>query len=243
MKIIVVGAGKVGFVLAHMLSLEDHDVVVLDRKEERIATVDERLDVEAVLGSCTSTAVLKEAGIEEADMLLAVTERDELNIVACFIAKSFGVKTTVARVRSPEFVDIDQETTKKALGIDLIINPERVAAHQIAKTVDYPDALNVEFYGDGRVVLLEFRIGETSSVANRQLKDIKTDHSYLIVGIVRDGNMIIPGGEDYIKENDFLFLITTVNKMDEVEQTFGQSRKNTRGNPLVFLRPLYLPAS
>ncbi|HIZ76731.1 MAG TPA: Trk system potassium transporter TrkA [Firmicutes bacterium] len=233
MKIIVVGAGKVGFVLAHMLSLEDHDVVVLDRKEERIATVDERLDVEAVLGSCTSTAVLKEAGIEEADMLLAVTERDELNIVACFIAKSFGVKTTVARVRSPEFVDIDQETTKKALGIDLIINPERVAAHQIAKTVDYPDALNVEFYGDGRVVLLEFRIGETSSVANRQLKDIKTDHSYLIVGIVRDGNMIIPGGEDYIKENDFLFLITTVNKMDEVEQTFGQSRKKAQNIIIV----------
>ena len=233
MKIIVVGAGKVGFVLAHMLSLEDHDVVVLDRKEERIATVDERLDVEAVLGSCTYTEVLKEAGIEEADMLLAVTERDELNIVACFIAKSFGVKTTVARVRSPEFVDIDQETTKKALGIDLIINPERVAAHQIAKTVDYPDALNVEFYGDGRVVLLEFRIGETSSVANRQLKDIKTDHSYLIVGIVRDGNMIIPGGEDYIKENDFLFLITTVNKMDEVEQTFGQSRKKAQNIIIV----------
>ena len=233
MKIIVVGAGKVGFVLTHMLSLEDHDVVVIEKKEERIATVDERLDVEAVLGSCTSTAVLKEAGIEEADMLLAVTERDELNIVACFIAKSFGVKTTVARVRSPEFVDIDQETTKKALGIDLIINPERVAAHQIAKTVDYPDALNVEFYGDGRVVLLEFRIGETSSVANRQLKDIKTDHSYLIVGIVRDGNMIIPGGEDYIKENDFLFLITTVNKMDEVEQTFGQSRKKAQNIIIV----------
>ncbi len=233
MKIIVVGAGKVGFVLAHMLSLEDHDVVVLDRKSERIATVDERLDVETVLGSCTSTAILKEAGIEEADMLLAVTERDELNIVACFIAKSFGVKTTVARVRSPEFVDIDQETTKKALGIDMIINPERVAAHQIAKTVDYPDALNVEFYGDGRVVLLEFRITSNSKVVNKQLKDIKTDHSYLIVGIIRNGSMIIPGGDDYIRERDLLFLITDIHKMDEVELAFGQSRRKAKNVTIV----------
>ncbi len=233
MKIIIVGAGKVGYILAQMLSVEDHDVTVLDRKPQRLDIVNERLDVNTVLGSCASTAVLKEAGIEEADILLAVTERDELNIVASFIAKSFGVKTTIARVRSPEFVDIDQETTKKSLGIDMIINPERVAAHQIAKLVDFPDALNVEYYHNGRVLLLEFRVTETTLAAGKRLKDIKTNHSYLIVGIIRDGKMIIPGGEELILVGDFLFLITTLEHMNDVKLIFGQERRKAKNCMIV----------
>ena len=233
MKIIIVGAGKVGYVLAQMLSAEDHDVTVLDKKLDRIDLVSERLDVNTVVGSCASTAILKEAGIEDADILLAVTERDELNIVASFIAKSFGVRTTIARVRSPEFVDIDQETTKKALGIDMIINPERVAAHQIAKLVDYPTALNVEYYDNGNVMLLEFRVSEKSVVAGKYLRDIKSHHSYLIVGIIREGKMIIPGGDDIIMTNDFLFLLTTPKFMHEVEQAFGQERKRAKNIMIV----------
>ncbi|MEG2406979.1 MAG: Trk system potassium transporter TrkA, partial [Clostridiales bacterium] len=229
----IVGAGKVGYLLAQMLSAENHDVTVLDRKANRIDIVSERLDVNTVLGSCVSTSVLKEAGIKEADMLLAVTERDELNIVASFIAKSFGVKTTIARVRSPEFVDIDHDTTKKSLGIDMIINPERVAAHQIAKLIDFPDAMNVEYFNDGKVILLEFKISDTVLVTGKKLKDIKTHHSYLIVGIIRDSKMIIPTGEDDIRENDLLFLLTTLNHMDEVKQTFGQERKKTKNVIIV----------
>lgn len=233
MKIIIVGAGKVGYILAQMLSVEDHDVTVLDKKQQRLEIVNERLDVNTVLGSCASTSVLKEAGIEEADMLLAVTERDELNIVASFIAKSFGVATTIARVRSPEFVDIDQETTKKALGIDMIINPERVAAHQIAKLVDFPDALNVEYYHDGKVLLLEFAVTKDTLAEGKMLKEIKTNHSYLIVGIIRDGKMIIPIGDDYVLEGDLLFLITTLDHMNEVKQVFGQERRKAKNCIIV----------
>lgn len=233
MKIIIVGAGKVGYILAQMLSGEDHDVTVLDRNPQRLDTVNERLDVNTVLGSCASTAVLKEAGIENADILLAVTERDELNIVASFIAKSFGVKTTIARVRSPEFVDIDHETTKKALGIDMIINPERVAAHQIAKLVDFPDALNIEYYHDKKVILLEFKVTENTVAAGKKLKEIKTNHTYLIVGIIRDGKMIIPGGEDSVLVGDFLFLITTLEHMNDVKQAFGQERRKAKNCIIV----------
>ncbi|MDO4542451.1 MAG: Trk system potassium transporter TrkA, partial [Bacillota bacterium] len=233
MKIIIVGAGKVGYILAQMLSVEDHDVTVLDRNSYRLDIVNERLDVSTALGSCASTSVLKDAGIEEADMLLAVTERDELNIVASFIAKSFGVKTTIARVRSPEFVDIDQETTKKSLGIDMIINPERVAAKQIAKMVDFPDALNVEYYHDGKVLLLEFRVTASTLAAGKQLKELKTNHSYLIVGIIRDGKMIIPVGDDHILDGDLLFLITTPDHMAEVKHFFGQERRRARNCIIV----------
>lgn len=233
MKIIIVGAGKVGYVLAHMLSNEKHDVTVVERDESRIETVEERLDVNTVLGSCASTSVLKKAGIAEADMVLAVTERDELNIVSCFIAKSFGVHTTIARVRSPEFVDLDSVTLKKSLGIDMIINPERVAATQICKMLDYPDAINVDFYNNGRVLLLEFKISDSTVVVGKQLKDIKTHLAYLIVGIIRKGNMIIPNGNDTILNEDRLFLITSTEHMEEVGHDFGQSRKKAKKITIV----------
>ncbi|MBQ4092387.1 MAG: Trk system potassium transporter TrkA, partial [Firmicutes bacterium] len=228
MKIIVVGAGKVGFVLAQMLSNDDHDVTVVDRNASRVETVEERLDVNVVLGSCTSTEVLMKAGVHDADMLVAVTERDELNIVSCFIAKSYGVHTTVARVRSPEFADLDRETVKKSLGIDLMINPERIAADQICKILDYPDATSVEYFNDGRVVLMEFKIEPNTAVNGKYLREIKTDFHYLIVGIIRNGNMIIPRGNDVIKEGDRLYLFTPTKYIPEVEEDFGQDRKKVR---------------
>lgn len=228
MKIIIVGAGKVGFVLAQMLSNDDHDVTIVDRNASRVETVEERLDVNAVLGSCTSTDVLMKAGVNDADMLIAVTERDELNIVSCFIAKSFGVHSAVARVRSPEFASLDPETVKKALGIDLMINPERIAADQICKILEYPDATNVEFYNDGRVMLMEFKIQPNTAVNGKLLREIKTDFHYLIVGIIRNGNMIIPRGNDVIKEGDRLYLFTPSEYLPEVEEDFGQNRKKVR---------------
>ena len=145
MKIIIVGAGKVGFILAQMLSNDDHDVTVVDRNLSRIETVEERLDVNTIHGSCTSMDVLMRAGVNDADMLLAVTERDELNIVSCFIAKSYGVHSAIARVRSPEFASLDPETVKNALGIDLMINPERIAADQVCRILEYPYACDVDF--------------------------------------------------------------------------------------------------
>ena len=228
MKIVIVGAGKVGFVLAHMLSNEDHDVTVIDRNPARIETVEERLDVNSVLGSCTSTEVLAAAGVADADMLLAVTERDELNLVSCFIAKSYGVHYAIARVRSPEFANLDAETVKKALGIDLMINPERIAAAQICKMLDYPDAVNVDFYNEGRVLLMEFKITAATSVNGKLLREIKTDYHYLIVGIIRKGEMIIPNGNEMIKEGDRLFLFTPVQYIPEVEDDFGQDRKKVK---------------
>ena len=228
MKIIIIGAGKVGFVLAHILSNENHDVTVVDRSESRIDTVEERLDVNTVLGSCTSTAVLMKAGVKEANMLLAVTERDELNIVSCFIAKSYGVQTAIARVRNPEFADLDADTVKTSLGIDLMINPERIAADQVCKMLDYPDAINVDFYNDGRVLLMEFKIDDSIAVAGKKLREIKTDFHYLIVGIIRNGRMIIPNGDEMIKPGDRLFLFTPVEYTKEVEEDFGKDQKKVK---------------
>lgn len=228
MKIVIVGAGKVGFVLAQMLSNDDHDVTIVDRDPERVETVEERLDVNAILGSCTSTDVLMRAGVKDADMLLAVTERDELNIVSCFIAKSYGVHSAIARVRSPEFASLDPETVKNRLGIDLMINPERIAADQICRILDYPYACDVDFYNDGRVLLMEFKIGANTQVKDKLLREIKTDFHYLIVGIIRKGEMIIPNGNVRIKEGDRVYLFTPVEFVPEVEEDFGQKHKKVR---------------
>ena len=228
MNIIIVGAGKVGFVLARMLSNEDHNVTVVDRNPARIETVEERLDVNSVLGNCASTEVLTKAGIKDADMLIAVTERDELNIVACFIAKSYGVTTTIARVRSPEFLDFDKETAKKALGIDLIINPEKIAADQICKMLDYPNALNVDYYNNGKVMLIEFRLNQNMDLVGKKLKEIRTDYHYLIVGIIRKGEMLIPNGNEVLCADDRIFLFTTGEYLAEVERDFGQKRRKAK---------------
>lgn len=233
MNIIIVGAGKVGYVLAQMLSNEDHNVTVVDRNPARIETVEERLDVNSVLGNCASTAILTKAGIKDADMLIAVTERDELNIVACFIAKSYGVTTTIARVRSPEFLDFDKETSKKSLGIDLIINPEKIAADQICKMLDYPDAINVDYYNNGKVLLIEFKMNQITALVGKKLKDIRTDYHYLIVGIIRKGEMIIPDGNEIICNEDRIFLFTTREYMEEVERDFGQARRKAKNVIIV----------
>ncbi len=233
MKIIIVGAGKVGFILAYMLSKENHEVTVVDIKESRIATIEERLDVKTICGSGVSKAVLKEAGAEDADILAAVTERDELNIVACFIAKSFGVDITIARVRSPEFVDLDEETTKRELGIDLIINPERIAANQISKMINNPEALNVEYYDNKNVQMLELKVTENAQTVNCRLLDVDHRYPFLVVGIIRDGKMNIPGGQDCIQAGDLIFLLAASKNIASIEQLFGHKQRKVKNIIIV----------
>lgn len=233
MKIIIVGAGKVGYILALMLSKENHEVTVIDIKESRIAIIEERLDVRAICGSGTSKTVLQEAGAEDADILAAVTERDELNIVACFIAKSFGVDITIARVRNPEFLDLDQETTKQELGIDLIINPEKIAANQIIRMMQNPEALNVEFYDEGHVQLLELKIDADAPAANKTMMQLDHRYPFLVVGIIRRGKMIIPVGRDAVLPGDLIFLLAATENIGSIEQLFGHRQRKAHNVIIV----------
>jgi K+ transport systems, NAD-binding component len=138
MKVIIIGAGKVGFSMAQLLSTENHDVTVIEQTPERQQVLEDTLDVQVILGSGSSTSVLQSAGVGDADMLLAVTEYDELNMVACLIAKQYGAKTTVARVRNPEYLEVKGFSLNGLMGIDLIINPERVTANEIVEIIKTP---------------------------------------------------------------------------------------------------------
>lgn len=224
MKCIIIGAGKVGFSIAQLLSSEDHDVVVIEQDEDRVSVVDEALDVQVVEGSGASWAVLEDAGVKTADMVVAVTELDELNMIACLLAKQYGVKTTIARVRDPEYAETPHFSPEALLGIDLIINPEKVTALEIAKFVKHPEALNVDYYADGRVQLMELPVLDDSLIQDKKLKELDTS-KFVIVSILRNHKMIVPSGEDVVFHGDRLFVIANTNDMPDVLKLFGIRRQ------------------
>ena len=221
---IIIGAGKVGFSIAQMLSYEGHDVVVIEKDEERFLYIQETLDVQTILGSGSSPVILEEAGVTNSDLVVAVTETDELNIVSCLMAKQYGVPKTVARVRDPDYVETSHKSPQFSLGIDLIINPEQVTAKEIIKLMEVPEALNVEYFADGQIQLLELKLTESAVVVGKRLKDLDLAGNALIVAISRSGKMIIPRGDNHLQVNDIVFIVARTEQMVDVEKLLGKSR-------------------
>lgn len=223
MKAIIIGAGKVGFSIAQLLSNEEHDVVVIEQDEERSQLVDQVLDVQVINGSGASWKVLEAAGVRHADMVVAVTEIDELNMIACLLAKQYGVKTTVARVRNTEYVETPQFSPESLLGIDMIINPERVTALEIAKIVANPEALNVEYYSQGQVQMVELLVEEKSPLAGVRINTLDSS-KYVIVAITRKNRTIVPSGSDSIYAGDHIYVVANTHDMPEVLRSIGIKR-------------------
>lgn len=217
------GAGRVGFSTAQILVQENHDVVVIDSDEERIEIVQDNLDVQVILGNGASAEVLQEAGIKGVDLFVATTESDERNIVACLVAKDLGAKSTVARVRNPEYTHQGEE--EFSFGVDLIINPERVAAMEIAKLVRFPGAQKVEYYAGGKIQLLALKIEKNCPVINQKLVDLDSDN-FLVVAILRDNEPLIPRGDDLILEKDTIFVVGKSAHMDKIMSYLGFARNN-----------------
>lgn len=227
MLIIIVGAGKVGYNLAQMLSTEKHDVVVVEKDEERLEHIGEHLDIQTVSGNGASPAVLKEAGAEKADMLIAVTEMDEINMVACMLAKQLGTSRTVARIRNPDYAEEYPSTFYDRMGIDLVINPEQVTAMKIAKVIEVPEALSVEYYAGGRIQMLELKIGPSAPVVGKKLKDLNIPNQCLIACILRDSRMIVARGETMIRAGDNVFVIVRTKDPVLVEKIIGKQLGKT----------------
>ena len=220
MKTIIIGAGKVGFSIAELLSGEDQDVVVIEQEEERIKIVADNLDVQVILGSGSSPAILEAAGVQEASMLIAVTEMDELNMIACLLAKQYGVKTTIARVRNTEYIETPIFSPEALLGVDLIINPERVTAQEIAKIVRNPEALSVEYFADGRVQMVEVEIPDNSNLDGVKLKDLDTS-KFVIVSIIRKHKTIVPAGNDSLHNGDKIYIMAKTSNMASALSSLG----------------------
>lgn len=205
MRILVVGCGSVGHTLAEHLAQEEHDVVILDSSEEVITRCDDEMDVLTIRGNGADAQTLIEAGVDKADILIAITATDEVNMLSCLIAKRLGAKYTIARIRDPEY---NQSLTllQRELGIDMVVNPERATAMEISRLLRYPFASNIESFARGRVEVVEFRAQESDEVVGLPLKDFPTKlrslPRVLYAAVERDGQCIIPNGDFVIRPGD-----------------------------------------
>ena len=171
MKIIIIGCGKVGLTLAELLSAEKHDVVLIDESSQKLSSIPEELDALRILGNGASVNIQQEAGVEEADLLIAVTGSDELNLLCCLIAKKAGNCHTIARVRNPIY-NKEIGFIKEKLGISMIINPELTAATEISRLLRFPSAIKIDTFAKGRVELLKFRIKPEFHLNNMPVSQI-----------------------------------------------------------------------
>ena len=195
MEVIIIGAGKVGYTLAKFLSNEGDDITVIDNNIEALNSIIEKLDVMGVKGNGTSLKVLHEAGISKSDLVISVTGSDEVNMLCSLAAKKLGAKYTIARVRGPQYSE-EILMLKDELGIDLVINPEKEAALEIAKLIKFPSVRSVDTFAHGKVDLVGFTIVDNDGLDGYAICDIKyIKDSILITGVERDGNIHIPTGD------------------------------------------------
>lgn len=225
MKIIIVGAGEVGLHLARILSQERHDITVVDRNEEQLRRVNETLDVMTVEGSGSHIETLKRAGADGADLLIAVTSTDEVNLTACLLAGKLGVKKKVIRVSGPEFLEPGGPVTPEDFGIDLVIYPEGLAAQEIVRLIRRSAATDVLEFADGKIQIIGLKLDETSPLVNRKLRDIVSSYTELpfrAVAISRGISTIIPTGEDVFKKGDQVFVVSKTEHVQEMLQLSGK---------------------
>ncbi len=228
MKIIVVGAGKVGYSLAQRLTQDQHDVIIIEQSAERIAILENNLDVSIVEGNGADPELLKKIGIENVGMLIAVTDTDEVNMLACLVAKLCGVHKTIARVRSNDYEKEEYKEVKAQLGVDVFINPEMVAAKELMQILSSPAALDVEDFANGKVRIMEIKAKDNSHIVNKAIKDVNWPESVLAVGILRQGRMIIPHGDSMIMPNDNVFFLGAMEGIDALEEWFDETKTETQ---------------
>ena len=207
MQIIIVGCGKVGSYLVRELSEEDHDITIVDTNAEAVRNVALEYDVMGIEGNGTSYTALEEAGIKTADILIAVTHSDEVNLLCCFMAKKEKCKT-IARVRNPIY-SAERDIFKQELGISMIINPERTGAREMLRLLQFPAAVDIGSFAKGGIDLLSFRVNQNSILAGKKISNIPELQKYqMLICIAERGNEVyIPKGDYVIEENDILSFI------------------------------------
>lgn len=224
MKIIIVGGGEVGKGLANRFVIEDHEVTLIEENETRVAEIESGLDVFCVQGNGACMHVLEEAGVNSADILIAVCDSDECNMIACCLAKAHGVATTVARVRNEGYVMADRDIYCQAMNIDLIINPDEVAAAEVHELLQTSVATEINEFAEGKMRLVGLNLTHSSPMLNRRLLEIGELglHGKLtVVSVLRHNDLIIPSGDLRLHLNDHVSLMVRVDDIELVNQFAG----------------------
>jgi trk system potassium uptake protein TrkA len=225
MKIVVVGAGEVGSHLAAHLSQEGHDVIVIDNDEARVTRAQNELDALVVRGNGASQQVLEKADVASADMIIAVTQNDEVNIVACVSGKTLGIPRRLARVKDLDYYAQRSGRSLQKIGVDMMINPDLSAALEIERLVSLPGATDVTDFGDARVRMVGMHVSERSQLVGSPLREIDQRYGPLpvtLVAILREEATLIPDGDTVLRAGDHIFLIGESWLMPDVMALVGQ---------------------
>lgn len=233
MNIVIVGDGKVGYTLAKCLAQENHDVTIVDRDAAALAKASETLDVMCVRGNGANVRTLLEAGVDKADIMIAVTTNDEMNMVCCLAAKQLGARYTVARIRDPECTE-SLTVLKDKLNIDLVTNPERATAMEISRLLRFPFAINVETFAHGRVEMVEFRVDEFDPIANMSLRTLHQRYpGVLCSAVLRGHEAIIPDGRHVIRVGDRMHVLGDILSITNFFKQLGKDTKRVRSVMLL----------
>ena len=203
MYIIIVGGGDLGYYLAQILLNEEHDVVIIEKNEERCEKLAGELDLVVTKGDGTETKTLKKAGIKEADALVALTGQDETNMVISLLAKELGAKNVATRIGKIEY----DESVLKKLGIDIVIHPEAAAAGYISELITKPEVLDLAFISRGQAEIMELEITEKSKILGKKIKDIEHPSGSAIVALYENDNLIIPDKDSEINVGSKILIL------------------------------------
>lgn len=234
MRVIIVGASKVGYALTRHICEEGFDVVVIDRDGGKIDEITDAFDCNGYVGNGGSPQLLKKAGIDCASLFIAVTKEDETNILCCNVAKKLGVKRTIAAVRGPEYGQ-DRDFFHARMGVDMLINPDKAAAAEVGKLIKYAGAVEIERFGDGDVNVATVTIPEGSILADTPMPQVqsKLEAQVLICAIDRSGKIITPKGRDHIKAGDKITFAAVGEELDKALKQLNILEKVVRKAVIV----------
>ena len=229
MKIIIVGNGKVGYAIARQLAVEGHDITMVDSSPVALARADSTLDLMCVEGNGASISVLEEAGARTADLVIAVSNLDETNLVCCLIAKTMGAKHTIARVRNPDYRR-DAALLKREIGMDMVINPDLAAAREIARILSFPSASSVEPFAGGRIDMIGIQVTERDRFYGVALSEFHRIRSaeVLICAAQRGDECIIPNGNFVPREGDKLYMVGTKSELQKMLRAMGRIQQRVK---------------
>lgn len=229
MKIIIVGAGEVGTHLAKMLSNEDQDIILLDNDQDRLDVIDSSYNLMTWNGSPSSFRTLRDIGVQNCDLYIAVTPYETRNLTSCGIARKLGAAKTVARIDSDEFQEPDNSTVLRSLGIDYLIYPESLASEEIHTAMRHNWARYWGELHDGDLILIGVKIRTECPILNCKLRDLPVKaHDFHVAAIKRNNETIIPSGNDAILQDDIVYFITTAPYVEEVRELCGKRKKTIR---------------
>ncbi len=234
MRIIVAGCGKVGETIVKNLVKEGHDIAVIDTNPNVISSITDTYDVMGLVGNGASYSTLKEAGIEDAQLMIAVTNSDELNLLCCLFAKKAGDCSTIARVRNPLY-NSEIGYIRDELGLSMTINPERAAANEISRILRFPSAIKIDTFSRGRVEMLQFEIPDGSILDNLQLSDLssKVKAEVLVCAVIRGGDVVIPNGSFVLKSGDTVSIIAAPSHAKNFFQKIGVETHRVRDTMII----------